>query len=254
MHKTSSHSLIEVPGVQREFHRWFSGALGRDMELLTYTADGPPRGLPVLVLPTSCGRFHQFEDHGMVHALSRHIEQGSLQLFCADSVDAESWYNRDVPPRWRIARHMQYERYLLEDVLPLMRARSGEERVVVAGCSMGGYHATNLALRRPDLFRGLLAMSAIFDPARFLGGYTDQDVYFHSPALFLPALHDPWHFRHYHQSTFVLAVGEHDICRGANEHMAALMRHQSLPVRFDIWGDRAIHDWPVWQKMVEHYL
>ena len=240
--------------MQRAFHRWFSDALGREMEMLTFAAHGPPRGVPVLVLPTSCGRFFQFEDHGMVWALREQIERGSVQLFCVDSVDSESWYNRDVPPRWRIARHMQYERYLLEDVLPLMRTLSGEDRVVVAGCSMGGYHAANLALRRPDLFRGLLAMSGIFDLGRFLGDYSDEDVYFHSPVLNLPGLHDPWHFGYFHQSTYVLAVGEHDICRGANEHMAEVMRSKGLPVRFDIWGDGAVHDWPVWQRMVEHYL
>lgn len=245
---------MRVCAVHREFHRWFSGALGRDMEMLSFAADGPPRGIPVLALPTSCGRFFHFEDHGMVWAVRRQIEQGSIQLFCVDSVDAESWYNRDVPPRWRIARHMQYERYLLDDVLPLMRARSGQDRCVVAGCSMGGYHAANLALRRPDLFRGLLSMSGIFDPGRFLGDYSDQDVYFHSPLLNLPGLQDPWHFGYFHQSTYVLAVGEHDICRGANQQMADVMRSKGLPVHLHIWGDGAVHDWPVWQRMVEHYL
>ena len=42
-------------------------------------------------------------------------------MFCVDSVDAESWYNRDVPPRWRIARHVQYENYVMEEVLPFIR-------------------------------------------------------------------------------------------------------------------------------------
>ncbi len=224
------------------------------MEMLTFAAEGTPRGTPVLILPTSCGRFFQFEERGMVWAVRRQIEQGNIQLFCVDSVDGESWYNREVPPRWRIARHMQYERYLIEEVVPLMQGRSGGDRAVAAGCSMGAYHATDLALRRPDLFRGLLAMSGIFDPSRFLDGYRDQDVYFHSPVVYLRHLHDPWHFEHFHRSTYVLAAGEHDICRGANEAMADVMRSKGMPVRFDLWGDGAVHDWPVWQRMVELYL
>ena len=84
--------------MEREYHRWFSGALGRDMEMLTFAAHGWKKGTPVLVFPTSCGRFYEFEERGMVEAVRRQIEDGRIQLFCVDSVDAESWYNGDVPP------------------------------------------------------------------------------------------------------------------------------------------------------------
>ena len=240
--------------MQREYHRWFSGALGRDMEMLTFAAEGWRKGTPVLVFPTSCGRFCEFEERGMVHAVRRQIEDGHIQLFCVDSVDAESWYNGDVPPRWRIARHMQYERYLLEEVLPLMQRRGGGMRAVTAGCSMGGFHAVNLALRRPEEFLGFLAMSGIFNPQRFLSGYYDEDVYFHSPMNFMQNLSDGWYLDRYRQATYVLAAGEHDICRGANESMAGVMRAKGVPLRFDVWGDGALHDWPVWLRMVRHYL
>ncbi len=49
----------------------------------------------------------------MIAALAEKIDGGQFHLFCIDSVDAESWYNRQAPPRQRIARHMQYEEYLL---------------------------------------------------------------------------------------------------------------------------------------------
>ena len=240
--------------MRREYHRWFSGALGRDMEMLTFAAEGEPRGVPVVVFPTSCGRFYEFEERGMVWAVRRQVEEGGVQLFCVDSVDAESWYNAEVPPRWRIARHMQYERYVMEEVLPLARSRSGGARAITAGCSMGAFHAANLALRQPEAFFGFLAMSGIFNPQRFLGGYYDEDVYFHAPADYLRNLSDGWYLDRYRQSTYVLAAGEHDICRGANEAMAGLMREKGLPVRFDIWGEGAVHDWPVWLRMVEQYL
>ena len=44
--------------------------------------------------------------------------------FCVDSVDMESWYNKQVPPRWRIARHVQYDDYLVHEVAPLVRTRT----------------------------------------------------------------------------------------------------------------------------------
>ena len=190
----------------------------------------------------------------MAGAVQRQIEEGRIQLFCVDSVDAESWYNGVVPPRWRVARHMQYERYLLEEVLPLMRLRGGGLRAVTAGCSMGGFHAANLALCKPEEFAGCLAMSGIFNPQRFLSGYYDEDVYFHSPTTYIEHLRDGWYLDRYRQATYVLAAGEHDICRGANEGIATVMHAKGIPVRLDIWGDGALHDWPVWLRMAEHYL
>ena len=86
------------------------------MEMLVFGHDGTK----VLVFPTSMGRFFEYEDNKMVDALADRIDRGQLQLFCVDSVDSESWYNKGAHPHWRVERHLQYERYLINDVLPLM--------------------------------------------------------------------------------------------------------------------------------------
>ncbi len=78
--------------MKREYHKWWSPELCRDMELLVFGHDG----LPAVVFPTSQGRFFEFEERGMVDAVRDKLECGKLQLFCVDSVDAESWYNNGV--------------------------------------------------------------------------------------------------------------------------------------------------------------
>jgi esterase/lipase superfamily enzyme len=123
----------------REYHKRYSIRLNREMEVLVFGA----AGLPVVAFPTSCGRFFDFEDRGMVEALSDKINAGRLQLFCVDSVDAESWYNRRAAPRWRITRQMQYEDYLIQELLPLLRQKNRDPRLLSLGCSFGGYHAVN---------------------------------------------------------------------------------------------------------------
>ena len=75
--------------MQREYHRWWSKDLGRDMELLCFGH----AGTKVLVFPTSGGRFFEYEDNGMVWSVADRIDNGQLQLYCVDSVNAESWYN-----------------------------------------------------------------------------------------------------------------------------------------------------------------
>ena len=211
-------------------------------------------GLPVLVFPTSCGRFFEFEEFGMVASVAEKIEAGHLQLFCVDSVDAESWYNRGVGADWRIARHAQYESYVVEEVVPLIRAKNSHPRLIATGCSLGGYHAVNVALRRPDVFAGFLSMSGAFDLTSFLDGFHDANCYFHLPLQYLRNLSDGWFFERYRANTYVLATGVHDQCWNDNEVLAGIMREKDIPHQFDVWGNNAGHDWPWWRQMLSTYL
>jgi esterase/lipase superfamily enzyme len=220
------------------------------MEMLVYGH----AGLPAVVFPTSQGRFYEFEDRGMVEAIRWKIDNGEVQLFCVDSVDAESWYNRNVPPRWRIARQVQYDEYVVHEVVPLVKKLNWSPKRAAIGCSFGGYHAVTMALRHPDVFTAFLSMSGAFDMDSFLGGYYDQDVYFNQPTHFIPGMSDPWFLDRYRQNTYVLATGVHDQCWDQNERMAGILRAKGIPVRLDVWGGNARHDWPWWQRMVQTYL
>ncbi len=238
--------------MNREYHRWHSRELGRDMEILVFGH----AGLPAVVFPTSQDRFYQFEDQGMVAAVADKIEGGRLQLFCVDSVDGESWYNRDVPPRWRIARQVQYDGYVIAEVVPFVRWRNPSPQLVAVGCSLGGFHAVNCGLRHPDVFTGCLSMSGAFDlkGLGFLRGYYDRDVYLNLPLDYLPGLDDLWFLDRIRRNTYVLATGVHDQCWNDNERLAAAMRAKGIPVRLEVWGDGARHDWPWWKRMAETYL
>jgi|SRR6266850_527678 len=236
--------------MQREYHKWFSRDLQRDMEMLSFGHSGTP----VLVFPTSQGRFFEYEDRGMVGTLGDKLDGGWLQIFCADSVDSDSWYNRSAHPYWRVQRHLQYERYLLNDVLPLIRRKNPAQRLLLTGCSFGAYHALNFSLRHPDLVTDCVTMGGAFDIKQFMDGWYSDDVYFNNPPDFLPNLSDPWHLDHYRHMSIVLATGEHDMCWNDNERLAAMLRAKQIPHQLDVWGDSTGHDWPWWQKMARVYL
>ncbi len=145
-----NHSITPM---HREYTKWWSPSLGRDMELLTFGHGGTP----ILAFPSSMGRYFEWEDFGMVEALTPQLENGHNQLICVDSVDAESFYNKDVDPYTRIQRHRQYERYVLDEVVPSIHARHGF--IITAGASFGAYHALNFVLKQPWHFGKLIAMS-----------------------------------------------------------------------------------------------
>jgi esterase/lipase superfamily enzyme len=236
--------------MNREYHKWWSWRLDRDMELLVFGHSG----VPIVVFPSSQGRFFEFEDRGLIGAVAHKIDVGEIQMFCLDSVDAESWYNRDVPPRWRIARHVQYENYIMEEVLPFIRLRNFDPHLVSVGCSFGGYHAVNIALRHPDRFTGFLSMSGAFDLSNFLGGYYDQDVYFNMPPHYLPNLGDPWFFDRYRNNTYILASGWDDHCLWQSQNLARIMGEKGVPHHLYIWDSWNSHDWPTWARMMNEYL
>jgi esterase/lipase superfamily enzyme len=58
--------------MNREYHKWYSSRLNRDMELLVFGH----AGTPVLVFPTSRGRFFEYSDRGMIDAVSDKINRG----------------------------------------------------------------------------------------------------------------------------------------------------------------------------------
>lgn len=234
----------------RTYHRWFSQSLGRDMELLVFGHGGTA----LIVFPTSMGAFFEYEDRGMVSAVGDKLEHGALQLVCVSSVDYESWYNRRAHPRQRIDRHLQYERYLLEEVIPLVRHLNPHAGIGVTGCSFGAYHAMVLALRHPSRFTSCVTMSGAFDVTQFLDGFADQDAYFLNPIQFLPNLSDPSYMDRFRRNKWVLVTGEHDICRRANESFAAVLASKRIPHSLHVWGHGSKHDWPDWRLMASAYL
>ena len=64
---------------------------------------------------------------------------------------------------------VQYESYILEEVIPFMQSENGVPSLVVHGCSIGAYHAMNLALRHPSLFCKVVALSGRYDLTRAIG-------------------------------------------------------------------------------------
>jgi|SRR5437016_14476674 len=105
--------------MNREYHKGYSSELQRDMEMLIFGH----AGTPLVVFPTFMGKFFEYEDQGMVGLLAPKIDAGELQIFCPDAADTESWYNKNVHPRVRVLRHLQYERYVLHEMLPSCAGR-----------------------------------------------------------------------------------------------------------------------------------
>ena len=231
--------------MDRQYSHGWSPSLGREMELLSFGHAGQP----VLVFPTSMGRFYQWEDFGMVGLLASRLAAGRLSLWCLDSVDGESWYSEDRPPDERVSRHLQYEHYVLEEVLPRL-----PDRPVLTGTSFGAFHAALFCLRHPDRFHGWIGLSGLYDNSRFLDGFHSDETYFTNPLAFLPGLTEERYLTPLRaMSPKVVATGTDDPNVADSVALAEQLQAKGVEVRLDLWPGWQ-HDWPYWYRMLDQYL
>lgn len=217
-------------------------------------------GVKVLVFPTREGRFYDYENWGLVNALAPSIEAGNLRLFCVDAIDSESLYCKAAAPWGRVYRHRQYEEYILNEVIPFMRSENGVPFLVAHGCSIGAFHALNLALRHPSLFGKVVALSGRYDLTRpcgafedLFGGHYDQDVYFITPNHFIPNLSDPGVLDTLRRMQIIFAVGEHDPFLESNQILSHALNQKAVPHQFAVWPGES-HRARYWREMVSVYL
>lgn len=211
-------------------------------------------GAPVLVFPTSSGRFYQWEDFGMMEPLAEHLRKGWLQLFCVDSIDQESWYNFDIWQWEQLERHRQYEHYLLEEFLPELRRYNQNPYLILTGASFGAFHAVSFGFRFPQVAGRVVAMSGDYECRKYVEEYEDEEVYFHSPIEFMQGMEDPELLDEFRRLDIVLATGRHDFCLGPTEALSRVLHHRGIQHRCHVWDDPGVHDWPLWRRQVIAYL
>ncbi|MBL8227079.1 MAG: esterase family protein [Bryobacterales bacterium] len=226
------------------------------MELLVFGH----AGAPVLAFPTRQGRFYDYENWGLAAALAGSINGGLIQLFCVDSLDSETFYCRCSDHHKRITRHNQYEQYLLSEVIPFIRDSNPNPFLIAHGCSIGAYHAANIALRHPGLFGKIVALSGRYDLTRSFGffpdlfdGYYSEDIYFHMPTHFVPNLTENRLLGQLRKLEVIFAVGERDFFRDSNIHLSAALSSKGVANTLAIW-DGTSHNPAAWRQMLPHYL
>jgi len=235
--------------MHREFHRWHSPSLQRSMELLIFGHGGAR----VIVFPTSKGRFYEWEDRGMMNALSHQINNGWLQLYCVDSVDSESWYNWRAHPGARAYRHHQYMDYVRNEVIPLSEYKNGTPYLMVLGASFGAFHAMSFAVRYPDKVNRVLAFSGLFDIRGFTDGYSDTYVYQYNPMECIPQEWDANRLAQLRRMDIVMASGRDDRLMPSARAMSSVLWSKGIGNALREW-DGWSHDWPYWTKMLHMYI
>jgi esterase/lipase superfamily enzyme len=242
--------------MDREYIKWYSPALQKDMELLVFGHGGAA----IVFFPPRLGRFYDYENWGVIESLRAKIENGYIQVFCADSVDCQSFYNYGGHPANKIQREVQYELYIIQEVVPFVRRKNPDGFMIIAGCSLGAYHALNMGLRNPGVFNKVVGMSGRYDLTMRIGhyddllqGYWDENVYFNMPPQYIPNLTDAETLNCLRKIEIVLAIGQDDILLDSNRMLGWKLAEKGIKTYLHVWDEEA-HRARFWRQMVNNYL
>ncbi len=238
----------------------YSHYLNRNMEFKVFGH----AGIPFVVFPCQNGKFYDFENEGMVDTVADKIEMGLIQLFCVQSIDEETW-SANGDQHGRIMWHEQWFSYICDEFIPRLYQIHNElahedyqGRVMTTGASMGGLHAVNFTLRRPDIFQGCLSLSGLFHASYFFQNYQDETIYYNSPTDYLPNLKiDHPLVEQLRHCDLIICCGKGAWEDEAKED-ARILKEQferlQIPAWVDLWGDDVNHDWPWWRIQFPYFI
>ena len=239
--------------MERRITSWFSQNLSAEMPLVAYGHAGQP----LLMFPTAAADYLEYERFHLVDAIRPHIESGKLRAYSINSVNKYSLLNEQMPPNLKAELLTRFDRYITDEVLPLIRNDAGQDaRPLTTGASLGAFLAANAYFKHPDLFRGVIAMSGSYDVRSYLKGFYDDNVYFNNPADYLPNLNDDYYLPILKNADAIYIMsgqGSYE-APDRSQHLSDILRAKNIPHTLDLWGPDVNHDWPWWRKMLPYTL
>lgn len=214
-------------------------------------------GTPVILFPTGGSDYLDNERFGLVGALEPLIRAGRIKVYSVDAPNQDVWTNHAVPPWHKSWVQAEYDRWLVDTLLPWIDHDCGGSGlpVVVAGASLGAYQALNALTKHPEQVAAGIGMSGTYVLNRRMGTFRDDAYYYNQPVQFLPGLGESTQLHQLRQRHFEFALGS-----GPHESpdytwwAASVLGARGVPNHVDVWGEGSDHDWPTWRAMLPTLL
>ena len=239
--------------MRREIHKWYSPRLYREMEVAVYGH----YGFALLLFPTAGADYLEYERFNLIERIRPFIEQGKCKVYSINSVNRESWLNRQVEPRVKSLWQQAYNNYVTEEVVPFIHQNChGLVPIITGGASLGAFQSANAFFRRPDIFSGVVAMSGSYDLKDYSDGYFDDIVYFNSPIDYMYHLNDEhmlWQLRNNKHIHIMAGQGNYEK-PSASIALSQILWNKGISHDLDLWGHDMPHDWPTWYKMLPYAI
>src|ERR1700752_1002023 len=243
----------KVP-MERRTTTWYSPNLNMEMPLVSYGHAGPP----LLMFPTAAADYLEYERFYLVDSIKQFLDSGKLRAYSINSVNRYSLLNEQMPPHLKAELLTRYDRYIVDEVLPLIRNEcgDGESRPISTGASLGAFLSANTYFKHPDLLRGVIAMSGSYDVRSYLKNYYDDNVYFNNPVDYLSNRNDDRYLPLLQKAdSIVIMTGQGNYeAPERSRALSDILHSKGIPHVLDVWGPGVDHDWPWWRKMLPYAL
>jgi len=159
--------------VKRNIKTWKSKHLGKEVSVAIYGH----YGFALLLFPSITDNFLENEESGLIKSLKPYIDKGKFTAFSIGGVNFDSWLNDELSNEEKSKKHFDYNQFIVEEVLPMMFGQcGGPVPIIVCGAALGGYHAANIYFKRPDLFYGVISISATYNIEHITNGFFDEKI------------------------------------------------------------------------------
>ena len=238
--------------MQKEIQHWYSPSLRKDMPIAVYGH----YGFALLMIPTAAADYLEYERFELIEHLKPFIDGGKLKIYSVNSINTESWMNKQMEGAHKAIRQNEFNAYIFDEVVPFIKNSSSPETpIIVCGASFGALHSMNLFLKRPDLFSSVIAMSGVYDLTEYTDGYYDDQVYFNSPIHYIPNQNDHTTLEQIRNGKIIIATGSGAYeDPEANKRFSGVLHAKSIPHDLEVWGNDIPHDWSTWKKMLPYFL
>jgi len=203
--------------------------------------------MPVLVFPTAGGDCEEIERFQLIAALDALLGTGRLKVYSIDGTGVRGWLS-GRPPAECVRLQEEYAQFVATDVLERIRADCHDERIepLLAGLSLGAASALQALCRHPELFRGAVCVSGVFDLAGRFGGVPAAQVGAFAPETVLATSSGPQRDR-LRERALLLASGTGELeTPDESRRMAAALAAGAIPQRLLLWGTDRGHNWSTW--------
>jgi esterase/lipase superfamily enzyme len=96
--------------MKEEYFKWYSPNLNREIGCFwTFW-------IPCDSISYFNGSYHENKDMGLIESAKWYIEQGLIQIFCPDSIDKDSFYNKQIYPIHRI-ENVRYDKMICHEIV-----------------------------------------------------------------------------------------------------------------------------------------
>ncbi len=238
--------------IHGDYHKLMSKHLNEHFEIKIFGTSGKP----LMVFPTSCGRFYDCEERGVISTLAPLIESKDIVVICVDSRDWQSWF-KEPKDSWMGINHQKYEKCITEEIIPWLHKFMGiNEKFITTGNSWGGYHALNFALKFPKLFDSAISLSGAYSLKMVIGEYYDDSVYFNDMLKYMPNLSDKDILQELKNSYLVICHGKGswELCNHDAWELAQILGLKQIPHCYSVWDERYPHDWNSWFEQLPFFM